>query len=104
VNLDFNNYFSAAAKPFGSGYNTVTFYAFAGWKAATPGADASSKFADPQLLDVTRFRTLGPAVWDYAVADTAPASPTINAGTAQAFAPATNFRGVARSGWNIGAF
>jgi hypothetical protein len=104
VNLDFNNYFSTAARPFGSGYNTVTFYAFAGWKAATPGADASSKFADPQFLDVTRFRTLGPAVWDYAMAEAGPASPTVNAGTAQAFTPATNFRGVARSGWNIGAF
>ena len=103
VNLDYNVYWSPAAKPFGAGYNTVTSYDFAGWGTAMGGMERNSKFADPKLVDVTAFRGTG-AVWDYSKADLATGSPAINAGTPQAFSPAVNFRGTARSPWNIGAF
>ncbi|HZZ91931.1 MAG TPA: chondroitinase-B domain-containing protein [Usitatibacter sp.] len=103
INVDFNDYYSTAAKPFGSGYNTVTYYAFAGWKAATPGADTHSLFQDPLLDDAVQFRTQGTAAWNYASAGVAPTSPTINSGTAQSFAPAVNFAGAPRVGWSMGA-
>jgi hypothetical protein len=104
INLDYNVYYSAATKPFGSGYNTVTFYNFTGWKAATPGADANSRFQDPLFVDLVEFRTAGSAAWDYARADVAAGSPTLGTGAPQAFSPAVNFRLAPRSSWNVGAF
>ena len=104
LNINDNDYYSTASKPFGSGFNTVTFYDFAGWKVATPGSDGASMFADPLLNDVAQFRTLGTAVWDYNAANVASGSPTLGAGAAQTYSPAVDFAGKARSGWNIGAF
>ncbi|HET9651417.1 MAG TPA: hypothetical protein VFP36_04475, partial [Usitatibacter sp.] len=102
--IDYNDYYSAASKPFGQGYNSVTYYNFAGWQLATPGSDANSRFADPLFNDVTQFRTFGTAVWDYNLANVAAGSPAVATGAPQTYAPAVNFPGVARAGWNIGAF
>ncbi|MCM2326657.1 MAG: choice-of-anchor D domain-containing protein, partial [Lysobacter sp.] len=93
--IDNNNYFSAAAQPFGAGFNSsVTYYNFAGWKAAITGADPNSVFADPLFADVTQFRAA--AAYDYAGADLLPGSPSRLAGTSSE-APATDFRGTART-------
>jgi hypothetical protein len=104
LNLDYNVYYSTASRPFGAGFNSVTYYTFTGWKSATPGADIASLFQDPFLNDVTEFRAFGSAVWDFNKADVSAASPTMGRGAPQSFDPAVNFRGTARSGWNVGAF
>jgi hypothetical protein len=103
INLNFNNYFSATAKPFGSGDSTVASYTFAQWKAAITGSDVNSKFQDPLLLDLTAFRATGVVPYDFTKANLGPGSPALNAGTPQTFPP-VNYTGAARATWNIGAF
>ena len=103
VSLDYNDYYSTASKPFGQGYNSVTYYAFPGWQAATPGADAHSVFADPLFNDLVQFRTQGTAPWNYASAGVSPSSPSAGRGQAQPFNPAVTFTGAMRSGWSMGA-
>lgn len=102
VSLNYNQYYSATGTNiFGYGPSwTETTYA--SWKSVT-GADANSKYGDPLLVDVTKFRATGTAPYDYANANLGSGSPAAGAGTAQS-AFNFNFTGATRSTWNIGAY
>lgn len=104
ININNNMYFSSSAAPFGAGFNTVSNYNFAGWKAAITGADTNSFFADPLFMDITQFRAAAPTPYLIDNANLGPTSPARNAGTPQTFLPAVNFNLMPRAGWNIGAF
>jgi hypothetical protein len=104
INIDYNLYFSATAKPFSAGYNNVVTLNFTQWKAAIVGADTHSIFADPLLLDVTAFRGGTTNVYDHNKARLQPGSPALGTGTPQPYTPAVNFANQPRSTWNIGAY
>jgi hypothetical protein len=104
INLNNNLYYSTSATPFGSGFNTVKLYNFAGWKANAAGSDTRSLFADPEFVYLNHFRIPGISPYLYSNADLLSTSPARNAGAAQSFSPAVNYRLENRSVWNIGAF
>jgi len=104
IDIDGNVYTSPSTRPFGAGYASVTFYDFAGWKAAITGADAGSFFADPLLADRTRLVGPGVLATDFGSADLQAASPARGTGIPQPFLPSVNFLGAPRTTWNRGAF
>jgi hypothetical protein len=108
ITLNYNDYYSPSATPFGNGFNTVKYYSFAGWKADVVGADVNSKFANPTLTDANYFRTTGTGSVAVNNADISSTSPSRGAGLplSSSLMPAVNFRLESRqtSTWNIGAF
>lgn len=104
INLNNNLYYSAGSTPFGSGNSVARQYNFAGWKANASGSDTKSLFADPQLLNVKHFDTVGTSAYLYNNADLLSTSPARALGATQNINPSVNYRLQIRSVWNIGAF
>ncbi len=77
VTLDYNVYYSAGtATPFEAGFNSLTRFNFADWRAAS-GSDAHSVYANPKLINVNVFDQPS----DYANAKPQASSPAIGIGS-----------------------
>ncbi len=106
VIVDYNDYYSSAgASPFGVGYNSITFGAFAWWQSKA-SVDTHSKYTNPLLVDATAFSATAATtpVYDYAKANVGTGSPAAAAGASLSSSFTVNFAGTSRSTWNMGAY
>lgn len=105
ITLNYNTYYSAAAKPFGAGDSAVSYFDFTGWKSNAVGSEANSKYQDPLFVDVAHFRTTGTTPYNPANAALKAGSPALGAGASIGAILSGNFAGSARGQpWNIGAY
>ncbi|WP_347260877.1 right-handed parallel beta-helix repeat-containing protein, partial [Rudaea sp.] len=102
VSMNNNVYYSAAAKPFRIGYNSVQDVSFANWQSQT-GADFLGRFTDPLLVGASLFQAPGTAPYDYNNANLQATSPAVGVGATQTVF-SNNLPGATRSVWNAGAF
>lgn len=103
VTLNFNDYFSISGSSplvagirLGKGKLTL-------WKSSGNETGINSTYADPLLLEPAAFSVPGTTPYDYRKAGPARISPTLSGGTIQSSFN-TNFAGIPRIRWGVGAF